>query len=275
MTNPERKFQLDYSVKGLGPTVILIHGMGSSRYDWAALAPYLASAGYGTYAVDLLGHGNSPGPDAPELYTADSIYASLESWIEDLHAPKPYHLVGHSLGGYLSLKFGLSHAEDVSRITLIAPLYTPKQIHPFLRYLSRSPDLGIKLLPFIPQDLIETVLGWDSITSTQFTPETRLQIAVDIKRASPHILNIPRSLSDLSPKLAEVRQPCQVIWGDKDLTLAPDTYPALISFLPNVSGRRLPGCGHQPHIGAPEIVNPLILDFVTQHSLVDGGSRSR
>jgi pimeloyl-ACP methyl ester carboxylesterase len=266
MTNLQRQFQLDYHVRGRGPTVILIHGMGASRYDWEALSPQLASAGYRSYAVDLLGHGSSPRPDAPEIYTADTIYETLEAWIEDLRAPGLYHLVGHSLGGYLSLRYGLSHPEQVSAITLIAPLYTPNQLRPILRHLSKSPDLGTRLLPLIPLNWIDKVLGWDPIASTQFSPETRLQIAIDIKRASPHILHIPRSLTDLTPKLEQVTQPSQVIWGDKDLTLAPEAYPTLVASLPDASETRLHHCGHQPHIGSPETVNPLILDFVHQHS---------
>jgi pimeloyl-ACP methyl ester carboxylesterase len=269
MEKPKPKYKLDYHVRGRGPTVILIHGMGASRYDWEALVPELVSAGYRTYTVDLLGHGSSPRPDASDLYTVESIYGALEDWIDRLSAPGPYHLIGHSLGGYLSLEYSLSHQDEISAITLIAPLFTPNQISPVLRYLSRSPKLGIKLLPLIPVGWIEKLLGWDSITSSQFTPEIRLQIAMDIKRASPLILYIPSSVSDLTPKLAQVQQPSQVIWGNKDLTLAPETYPSLVASLPNVTENYLPGSGHQPHIGAPEKVNPLILDFVDQHSLVD------
>jgi pimeloyl-ACP methyl ester carboxylesterase len=196
----------------------------------------------------------------------ETIYRTLEDWIEQLDAPAPYHLIGHSLGGYLSIQLGLQHARKVRAMTLIDPLYSSQQIHPVLRYLSRSPDVGVKLLPYIPQNLIDAVLGWDPVTSTQFSPEARLQTIVDIKRASPQILHIPRSLADLTPRLAQVEHPCQVIWGDKDLTLSPKSFKPLVSALPHASGHVIPGTGHQPHVGVPEIVNALILDFVAKNN---------
>lgn len=262
----EQQHPLDYISRGNGPTVILIHGMGASRYDWEALVPELVSKGYRTYAVDLLGHGNSPKPDNPEQYTIQAMYEALVRWIEMQQPPAPFHLIGHSLGGYLSLMLSLQQAELVHSVSLIDPLYTLTQIHPVLRYFSKSPGLGVKLLPRVPHNLIDTLLGWDPVTSTQFSPQARLQTALDIKRASPHILNIPRSVQDLTPQLALVQQPCQVIWGDKDLTLSSDSFPPLVASLPQAKGHEIPGTGHQPHIGVPEIVNPMILEFIGQNN---------
>ena len=242
---------LEYIVQGDGPSVILIHGMGASRFDWAAIVPELVSNGYRAYAVDLLGHGDSPKPDDPQRYTVQAIYESLVSWIEVHDPPAPFHLVGHSLGGYLSLKLSLERAHLIRTLSLVDPLYSLDQINPILRYFSRSPWLGIKLLPHLPQNLIDTVLGWDPVTSNQFSPEARLQTVIDIKRASPHILNIPSSIDDLTPGLPKVKKPSQVIWGEKDFTLSSHSFPPLVSSLPEASGYMIPGTGHQPHIGVP------------------------
>jgi pimeloyl-ACP methyl ester carboxylesterase len=266
MINTNPNFLLNHIAQGSGPTVILIHGMGASRHDWSALIPQLVSAGYRVYAVDLLGHGDSPKPNSAEYYTVQQIYKSLENWLFELQPAAPYHLVGHSLGGYMSLELALTHPDKVTTTTLIDPLYTSQQLNPILRYLSRSPELGIKLLPRVPHNLIETVLGWDPVTSSQFSPQARLQTAMDIKRASPHILNIPRSIIDLTQELTKVEQPSQVIWGNKDQTLSPHSFAPLVSAIPNASGHMLSGTGHQPHIGMPETVNSLILDFIRTHN---------
>ena len=90
----------------------------------------------------------------------------------------------------------------------------------------------------------------------------RQQVAIDIKRASPHILNLPRTVPDLTPELSRLQTPVQVIWGEKDLTLNPGSFPSLVSALPNSQGHPIPNCGHQPHLTQPEIVNQLVLSFL-------------
>ena len=106
------------------------------------------------------------------------------------------------------------------------------------------------------------MLGWDPVSAPHFSPEARWQIAVDYKRASPHILNLPRTVSDMAPDLARVQAPSLVIWGEKDLTLRPDSFSELVAALPDAHGHPIPGSGHQPHIGNPELVNRLVLDFL-------------
>ncbi len=62
--------EINYLVEGQGAPVILIHGLAASCYDWSALLPALAFAGYRAYAPDLIGHGKSPKPESVESYQA-------------------------------------------------------------------------------------------------------------------------------------------------------------------------------------------------------------
>ncbi len=84
---------------GEGPAVAFIHGMGSSSATWAACMGRLA-ANHHVVAMDLLGHGASPVPDDPALYTRDAALGDIDDVLAGLG---PAVLVGHSLGGYLAL----------------------------------------------------------------------------------------------------------------------------------------------------------------------------
>ncbi len=84
---------------GEGPPVVFLHGMGSSSATWAACMERLAPTHH-VVAIDLLGHGSSPMPDDPALYTRDLALADID---EVLSILTPAVLVGHSLGGYLAL----------------------------------------------------------------------------------------------------------------------------------------------------------------------------
>ncbi len=82
------------------PPILFIHGMGSTSSTWDACMQLLAPRHH-VAAVDLLGHGQSPVPDDPAEYTRDAALADLDVVLGELGEPAV--LVGHSLGGYLSL----------------------------------------------------------------------------------------------------------------------------------------------------------------------------
>lgn len=262
--NPTTQPALHYSTGGEGPPVVMIHGMAASLYDWTALGATLEQAGYRAIAPDLLGHGDSPKPDDPQAYGMREVYTALESWLESL-ALDPAHLVGHSLGGYLSIRYALRFPERVRSLTLINPLYYIAQLSPALRIFRRQPQLGMRLMDRAPLRAIEMMMAWEPANPEGFSPEVVRQIALDYKRASPNILNITRHIPDLTPELGRVHPPALVIWGDSDLTLDPASFPRLAARLPNLAGyQRIHGSGHQPHVGRPELVNRLILDFIQQ-----------
>jgi pimeloyl-ACP methyl ester carboxylesterase len=254
--------KLNYTDQGRGPTAILIHGMAASLYDWESMSPALAAVGFRVLAVDLPGHGDSIKPEDAHAYTLETLYTYLEEWIADLDAPPPYDLVGHSLGGYLGLLFAMRQPEKVRCLELISPLYSPSQLSPFLRLFRHRPELGARVLRRVPLSVIDHLLAWDPINLSGFSPQARRQIAIDYKRASPHILNIVRYLPDLTGELDRVQAPCQVIWGEKDLTLRPSSFPALVARLPEATGHPIARSGHQPHIGRPGQVNWLVVDFL-------------
>ena len=85
---------------GRGSPILFIHGMGSSSATWGECMRLLAPRHH-VVAVDLLGHGQSPVPEDPAEYTRDKALADIDDVLADLG--RPAVLVGHSLGGYLSL----------------------------------------------------------------------------------------------------------------------------------------------------------------------------
>jgi pimeloyl-ACP methyl ester carboxylesterase len=256
---------LHYVARGDGPPVILMHGVAASLYDWDMLAPALAAQGYRTLAVDLPGHGESVKPDEDHLYTAEHFYQVVENWIDGLKDGPPYVLVGHSFGGYLSLSYAIRHPDKVRALVLIAPFFSTRQLSPVLQLVHRTPTPAIRALPYVPLGVIDLALGWDPI-SAKFSRDARWQIAVDYKRADPHILNLPRTIDELGPRLHQVSAPAKVIWGALDLTLMPDSFPQLVSALPRGDGLAIPLAGHQPHIGQPERVNRMVIEFIQRQA---------
>jgi pimeloyl-ACP methyl ester carboxylesterase len=257
---------INFIVKGSGPTVVLSHGIAASLHNWDALIPALVKSGYRVIAHDLLGHGDSDKPENIDAYQACTLYSAFEQLLSQVIFDEPVILIGHSMGGFLSLEYSLNHSQRVRGLVLISPYYTPEQLSKTMQILYWWPRAAEKAIQLVPHQVINTLMGWDPSDSKIFSKSTRVQIATDYKRAAPKIVYIPRTLPDLSPELSLIHHPVQVIWGKHDLTLIPHYFPKLVSQLPGASGIAIEHSGHQPHVRHPELVNRLVLDFVKKLS---------
>lgn len=108
--------EIGYDVAGDGQAVLFTHGYQASRRMWepqlAALAPR-----YKAIAWDLRGHGESGTPDDPAQYSHELMLGDMLALLEHVGADKAV-LVGHSLGGFGSLRFYLEHPEMVRALVL-------------------------------------------------------------------------------------------------------------------------------------------------------------
>jgi NAD+ synthase len=256
---------LNSVVEGDGPPVILIHGISASLSDWWRLMPLLVSAGYQVIAVDMLGHGDSAKPRDPKLYTSEVVLAALEDWIDGLDLHSPFYLVGHSLGGYMSLSYAHRHPDRVRAMVLINPLFSLNQLTSILDLFMPLASVGVSLLKAAPQWLVNSFLSYNDTFLTKLDAETRWAYSRDIKRASPHFLRIPATAPDLTPLLPEIEPVTLVLWGTEDRIEKADTFPQLVSGLANATGKGIAGVGHHPHQAEPELVSRMVLDFFKLH----------
>jgi len=255
---------LYFTAQGEGAPVVLVHGLGSSLHEWDPVIPALVEAGYRAYACDLPGHGESPKPGDPGQYQIQAVVDRLVSWIDGLSLEEPFILAGHSLGGYLSLKFALQVPSRLRGLLLIDPLYSPEQIPGLVRLLPRLLEAGEKVIQTVPDDLLLALMKLHITPSSRLPVTVREQEAADIKRASPWIMRMLESVYTLQPELEQVELPVLVIWGDQDRSLSPKSFPPLIAGLPKAQGRRMAGCGHHPHLERPEEVNAAIKTFLAE-----------
>src|ERR1700688_3881081 len=105
---------------GPGPAMVMIHGLGGTLWNYSYALVGKLSGDFRVIAVDRPGAGYSVRPDdAPAKLTAQA--ATLAKFIRALGLQQPL-LVGHSLGGALSLAIALDHPDFAGALALIAPL---------------------------------------------------------------------------------------------------------------------------------------------------------
>jgi 2-hydroxy-6-oxonona-2,4-dienedioate hydrolase len=113
-----------YFEQGAGPVIVLFHGgeIGSatdacSALDWEPIFGAISQS-FCVVAVDRLGHGHTDNPRSDADYT---MAASIEHAAQFLRAlgKEPYHVVGHSSGGFLVARLGLIHPELLKTCVIV------------------------------------------------------------------------------------------------------------------------------------------------------------
>jgi len=96
-------------------TVALLHGLAEHAGRYAALAERLGALGIELVAVDLRGHGRSPGERA-WVTTFDGYLHDARALLDAAARPDvPLFLMGHSMGGTIAALFAIERMEVLER----------------------------------------------------------------------------------------------------------------------------------------------------------------
>ena len=106
---------------GRGPTVVLVHGLGSRATDWLAVARDLARD-HRVVLTELPGHGLAAMPGRLAL---DDAALALDRQIAE-YGDEPVVLVGHSVGGLVAAAEALRSPSRVRALVLVETALRPQ-----------------------------------------------------------------------------------------------------------------------------------------------------
>jgi len=248
------------------PLVVLVHGFSVPSYIWDPTYQALVDEGYQVLSFDLYGRGYSDRPE--RVYDINLFYVQLRELIDKLDINSPVHLVGLSMGGPIVARYGHTHPDQVSSITLVAPevvQITNKDIFPMNlkgvgEYLMRAVMEPVVLPKLQPGDLYqpEKFPGWIDLYRVQ----------LQYRGTGRALLSTIRQLVKLNPELeyqelSQTNLPMLLIWGSKDQTISEEHIQVLRELLPEMEVLIVDRAGHILHYERPEIVNPLLIDFLS------------
>lgn len=108
--------RIAYRDQGVGPTLLLLHGLGAEGSCWDAQAKVL-EASYRVIRPDFRGFGHSAKPREAAAYSVDIFADDVGALLDALDA-WPAMVVGTSMGGYMALTLALKEPTRVSRLVL-------------------------------------------------------------------------------------------------------------------------------------------------------------
>jgi pyruvate dehydrogenase E2 component (dihydrolipoamide acetyltransferase) len=236
---------------GEGTPIVFVHGFGGDLNNWLFNQEALAEQ-HTAYALDLPGHGGS----SKEIGAGDlaSMTAALAAWMAALGIARA-HLVGHSMGGAVSLQLAATAPDKVVSVTGICPAglgpdiamdyingfieaSRGKKLEPVLQMLVADPAL-------VTRDMIEDVLKFKRIDG----------VDAALRRMRDAMFPGGRQAVLLRDSLGKLSQPVQVIVGAKDRIIPPSHAQGLPG---SVKVHVLENAGHMPHMEAASEVNRLI-----------------
>jgi acylglycerol lipase len=107
--------------------LVLVHGVGEHSGRYNNLLDALADKGVSVFALDHRGHGKSEGKRGHVDSFMDYIYdlKLFVEYVKDENKGLPLVLYGHSMGGVIAAKYGLTYQNDPSMVVLSSPGFAP------------------------------------------------------------------------------------------------------------------------------------------------------
>lgn len=254
--------KLFYRHFGTGQPLIILHGIFGLSDNWITHGKRLAEK-YAVYLPDLRNHGQSP--HSP-TFNYHAMADDLLQFIEDHNLTNPV-IIGHSMGGKVTMQFALEHPEIPSRLILV-------DISP-VKYPDRDAHFDIiSAMMSINFEAIHSREEVDEILK-QSIPDhgTRLFIMKNLYRKTRHTfdwrLNIQAIANNMDYMFGSIEaantyeKDVLFIKGGLSDYIKEEHKPLILQKFPNATFAEIANAGHWVHVDAPEEIYNLIDDFLS------------
>lgn len=247
------------------PVILLVHGLGQNGLrDWLQIVPELEKQ-YRVIMIDLPGFANSPSPKAK---LSPTHYADLLHFVKPYFSNQPISVVGHSMGGAVTLRYAQRHPDDINQIALIDAAGILQRT----AFVKHSATDRIPVNPdTVPNALLTYAVGMQDFSNNLIEKMLRLpdptsvlgksELAWGTTLQSYPNINAALSLAEenFSSALFEQTKPVFILWGSKDLIAPPRTGQLLTANLASSTLTIIEGAGHVPMASHPREVSQWLL----------------
>jgi pimeloyl-ACP methyl ester carboxylesterase len=236
-----------YEVYGRGKPVILLHGWLGSWGLWQETMSYLGRY-YRTYALDFWGFGESG--KKRETYAVQDFVSLVDQFMEQLgiaNAP----LVGHSMGGTVSLAVAIKYPERVSKIVVVGSPIVGSSLALPLKWAGYRP---IAFMLFNMMGIFRSAIR---LASPIICRDERFADMMDRDLSRTTVESFLRSIAslrrtDLRPMLDQIKVPAMGMYGDRDVIVHPRQWEPMKKGIAHAHIERFPSAGHFPMLEEPQ-----------------------
>lgn len=234
--------------------VLLVHGLGDEAgTTWDGILDGL-SRHYHVIAPDLPGFGRSS--KGNHLYSPENYARVLHHLVVSL-PPKPLALVGHSLGGGVSMVYAAQYGLSLRHLVLVDSVGILHRLAVSQYYTKEQIKFDVPLVA----GALETALGRFSDLLLEKTSRIPVDPYMALKNETmraklldgdpSRIAALALVGTDYSLLLDRINTPTWLLWGSEDRIAALRIARALQWMLPQAELKMLDGLGHCPMIEDP------------------------
>lgn len=251
--------KLFYREFGNGKPLIILHGLFGSSDNWQTLAKKFAED-FKVFTVDLRNHGQSFHHDE---FSYDVMMHDLEELINDIGLEK-VSLLGHSMGGKLSMNYALNFPEKVVNIIVVDIAPRKYQVlHDGIIKAMKSLNLSL----FKRREEVDEALKdkLQNFSVRQFllknlvrNPKGGFKWKINLKVIDQNIQNLVIEITSEHPFQGNTL----FVAGDKSDYIRPVDEEQIMKIFPMAKIKYLPDTGHWVHAQAPELLYKTVTDFI-------------
>jgi pimeloyl-ACP methyl ester carboxylesterase len=246
-----------YEVYGRGRPVILLHGWLGSWGLWQDTMTYLGRF-YRTYALDFWGFGESG--RKRDTYAVQDFVILVDQFMEQLgigRAP----LVGHSMGGTVSLSVAIQYPQRVKKVVVIGSPIVGSSLSFLLKLFGRRPIASL-----VYHNLWSLKLGF-RILAPLYTRDPRWPEMMNRDLSRTTLESFLMSIAslrktDLRPEMHQISVPTMGMYGDRDVVVHPQQWKPLMEGIANTRIERFPKAGHFIMLDEPPAFMETLRDFL-------------
>lgn len=251
---------------GQGPPIVLLHSAMSSKLQWYFLMRAM-SKDFLTAAVDFYGSGESPLPDKDiETFSLSDEISLIDSLLQNIiPLNEPFHIVGHSYGGSVGLRLCYRDQKRILSLTLFEPVayHLLPETEEVLVEIKRTTNIVKNHISkgnyaAAAEFFIDYWNGTGTFATYPAEIQNMLSKSARKMPFSYHaLMEEPLSLEDYR----KIEVPVCLIAGKQSPPASRRVAELLVDFLPDCRMHWL-DTGHMAPITHPQIVNPIIEDFI-------------
>lgn len=242
------------------PSVVFIHGAQNDHSVWALQSRYFAHHGFGVLAVDLPGHGRSPGaPLASIEAMANWVLALL-----DATGMRHAILIGHSMGSLIALEAAAKAPGRIVKIALVGTAY-PMQVAPDL--LDAALHDEARAIDMVNIWSHSTIAAKPSCPGPGFfLMGVGRRLKERIARRSPHPVfhtdfSACNAYANGETAAKSLTCPALFLLGKNDIMTPPRAAQALLDMVAKRQVVYLANCGHELMAEQPDAVLDALIKF--------------
>jgi pimeloyl-ACP methyl ester carboxylesterase len=254
-----------YESYGRGRPVLLLHGWLGS---WLLWRPTIEALGkeFRMYALDFWGFGDSG--DQSANFSVENFTTLVDQFMDRLGIVKA-PLVGHSMGGTVSLSAAIRRPERIVKAIVIGSPIDGSSLSPLLKIAAQPQWLELSekqptLFNVFMSGLKVSLRGYSYLLSRDGKTLSRM-FQSDLSKLTfgPFFQSIGTlRRTDLRPQMHEVKVPVLGIYGKRDLIVHPNQNQVLKEFAPHSKISLWDEAGHFPMLDHPERFHNTVRDFL-------------